>query len=65
MGHTLTVCGGNGGSYQFEDVLVSDVYLVIGQSNSQYSLQIMLVETPQSVNKPTKDDAIRVCISNP
>lgn len=65
MGHTLTVSGGDGVSYEFNDVLVGDVFWVVGQSNIQYNLSTMLAEQPDCGVELNKDDAIRVCINNP
>ena len=61
MGHTLTVSGGDGVSYEFNDVLVGDVFWVVGQSNIQYNLSTMLAEQPDCGVELNKDDAIRVC----
>jgi len=37
LGHTMKIYG-DGVSYEFQDVLVGDVYMVIGQSNCAYSV---------------------------
>ncbi|NLN03387.1 MAG: sialate O-acetylesterase [Clostridiaceae bacterium] len=65
LGHSLIVSGADGVSYEFKDVLVGDVFWIVGQSNIQYNLGTMLAEQPDTGLELNKDDAIRVCINNP
>ena len=51
MGHTMKIYG-DGVSYSFNDVLVGDVYMVIGQSNIAYGVGYHF----QFSSNPPKDD---------
>ena len=55
-GHTMKIYG-SGVSYEFKDVLVGDVYMVMGQSNCAYTVQNhhAYVNTPDKGGKTTLD----------
>lgn len=55
-GHTMKIYG-SGVSYEFTDVLVGDVYMVMGQSNCAYTVQNhhAYVNTPDKGGKTTLD----------
>ena len=55
-GHTMKIYG-DGVSYEFRDVLVGDVYMVIGQSNCAYSVEEHLTynDTPEKGGKDALD----------
>ena len=56
LGHTMKIYG-DGVSYEFKDVLVGDVYMVMGQSNCAYSVanHHAYVNTPDKGGKDTLD----------
>ena len=64
LGHTMTIYG-DGVSYSFNDVLVGDVYMVIGQSNIAYGVgyHLQYVSTP-SLDELDYDAPIRLHCNN-
>ena len=56
MGHTMKIYA-DGVSYEFKDVLVGDVYMVMGQSNCAYTVQNhhLYVNTPDKGGKDVLD----------
>ena len=56
LGHTMKISG-DGVSYEFKDVLVGDVYMVMGQSNCAYSVSNhhAYVNTPDKGGKDALD----------
>ena len=64
MGHTMTIYG-DGVSYSFNDVLVGDVYMVIGQSNIAYGVGYHIQNVPGASQADLDYDApIRLHCSN-
>ena len=57
MGNTMTVYG-DGVAYEFHDVLVGDVYMGIGQSNMQYTVDWHLQYTPASKHGTRDENAL-------
>lgn len=47
LGNDLVVFSGDGSEYVFEDVLIGDVFMVIGQSNVQYNMGAYLTNEPE------------------
>ncbi|MFR1519085.1 MAG: sialate O-acetylesterase [Clostridia bacterium] len=68
QGHTLTVSGGNGVKEEFKDVLVGDIWIVSGQSNSDLTFFGTVAGTSKDIqelykeelNAATKEDNIRI-----
>ena len=68
LGHTLTVSGGNDVKEEFEDVLVGDIWIVSGQSNSDLTFFGTVAGTSSDIQTlykeelkaATKDDNIRI-----
>lgn len=68
QGHTLTVSGGNGVKEEFEDVLVGDIWIVSGQSNSDLTFFGTVAGTgtdiqslyKEELKAATKEDNIRI-----
>ena len=56
LGHTMKIYG-DGVSYEFKDVLVGDVYMVMGQSNCAYTVHNhhLYVNTPDKGGKDVLD----------
>ena len=52
-GNTLTVSGAPGVEYNFENVLVGDVYMIIGQSNVRYNLEAIIKGRPKDIPDAT------------
>ena len=46
LGNSLTVCGAGNIEYVFEDILIGDVFMVVGQSNVQFSISAYLGAEP-------------------
>lgn len=46
LGNSLTVRGAEGTEYVFEDILIGDVFMVVGQSNVQFSISAYLGAEP-------------------
>ena len=64
MGHTMMIYG-DGVSYSFNDVLVGDVYMVIGQSNIAYGVGYHIQNVPGASQADLDYDApIRLHCSN-
>ncbi len=57
MGNTLTVYG-EGVSYAFENVLVGDVYMAIGQSNIEYNMATHLANTAKKYHGDLNENAL-------
>lgn len=68
QGHTLTVSGGNGVKEEFEDVLVGDIWIVSGQSNSDLTFFGTVAGTStdiltlyeEELDAAVKEDNIRI-----
>ena len=67
-GHPLTVSGAEGVEYVFENVLVGDVYMIIGQSNVRYNVEAIIKGAPEGYPGRdcviTDDENIRLNLSS-
>jgi len=57
---SLKVYTKTGASYEYKDILVGDVYYIVGQSNAELVFSTTINENPEVVNEISENDNIRI-----